>query len=481
MKMFIGGKACDSSDGKNIEVINPATGEAVDTVPSATRSDIDKAIDIAVKGQKDWDVNYPLHARMEIMNKFYALVEKHREKISEVLCRESGRPITEAYDDFNMIFKQIRGFCAAAQCLLGGTTIPIGSEVGKELDFDITIREPLGVLVGIVPFNDPLNLWSKKMIPALLCGNSLIIKAPTADPLNLLMCTELLYEAGVPGSACQIVTGFGGELGNWLTTDKRIAGVTFTGSTEVGKEIACNLAPGLKFQSMELGGNAPFIVCDDADIDLAVDEAVLIRAVPRNGQACNSSKRFFLPVSQKDEFIEKLVCKLSSFKIGDPLDPKTQIGTLISERAAKEVEAQVNLTLSQGARLVCGNVRNGAWYTPTVLEGVKKGMDISHNMEVFGPVFPIIAYDDLEDAISLANDTDYGLGSAVFTRDYVLAMKIARRIEAGTVVINGHSSYRNMRTAFGGYKHSGFGREGQFASMMAMTQEKNIVFKYLFR
>lgn len=479
MKMYINGTACDASDGKTIDVINPATGEVIDTVPSATKEDVDRAVEVAVEGQKRWAKDYPVWKRIELFQKFMKLAEENRKEIAMTLCRESGRAIREAYGDFDWVFRQTYSFSAAAQCMLGGTTLPLGSEGGKENDFDITIREPLGVIVGILPFNDPINHWSKKVVPALLCGNSMVLKPASDDPLAAIQMTELAYEAGIPGDVMQIITGRGEQCGEWLSTNPKIAGITLTGSCEVGLKVANNLSKGLKYQSLELGGNAPMIVCDDADIDLAVEEAVIVRVMPRNGQACNTTKRFLLPESLKDEFIEKLVKRIEKFKIGDPTDWDTEVGTLISERAAKEVEAQVNLTISQGAKLVHGNKRNGAYYPPTVLDNCDSSMDIAHDMEVFGPVFPIFTYDNIESAIALANDTQYGLASSVFSRNYPRAFQIATRIEAGSVTINGQSSYRNARTAWGGYKLSGYGREGQEASILAMTQEKNIVFKHM--
>ena len=478
MKMLIGGQHCDASDGKTMEVTCPVNGEVLDTVPVATKEDIDRVLELGVQGHKEWDA-VPLHKRMAIVAKFVelAMEEDTRKELSLLLCKEMGRPLKEAYGDFNILKNHVEGFISAARNNLTGTTLPMGGEAGKEKDFDVTIRQSLGIIVCIIPFNAPFTLFAKKVAPALLTGNSVIVKPASDDPLTLLKLGELVLKAGVPGNAFQMVTGRGEQIGEWLTADKRIAGVSFTGSTEAGAKVAANAGRNLKFQSLELGGNAPLIICEDCDLDYAVNEAVAGRATFLTGQICTVAKRFLVQRSIKDAFVEKLVARLKQIKVGDPLDPETQMGTLISERAAKRVEEQVNLTISQGAKLLLGGVRNGAFYGPTVLDDVTADMDIAHDVEVFGPVFPILAFDTLEEAIELANDTKYGLGSGIITNDMKKAMKAAVELQAGNVVVNGQTFYRNLLTPFGGYKESGVGREGQTATLLAMTQIKNIVFK----
>lgn len=477
MKMYIGNAVCDASDGKTIPVINPATNEIIDTVPSATREDVDRAISLSVSGQEEWAA-VPIYERVAILNRFVDLVmeENTRGRLALLLSKEMGKTLSSCQGDFIALKNHFLGFISAAQNNLTGKTLPFASQAGLEHDFDFTIREPIGTILAIVPFNAPLVLFAKKVAPALLTGNSVIIKPASDDPLVVLELTRLLREAGVPGCACQTLTGRGGDIGNWLTSDPRIAGVTFTGSTEVGQTVAANVARNMKYQSLELGGNAPLIICSDADIDYAVKES-LPRATAASGQICSISKRFIVHRSLKDAFVKKLVAALSQLKVGDPLDPDTALGTLISEKAAKKVEDQVNLTISQGAKLLCGGRREGAYYWPTVLADVTPEMDIASDMEVFGPVFPILVFDDFEEALKIANNTKYGLASGVITNDMKLAMYAARKIQAGAVVINGQSLYRNLQTPYGGYKMSGCGREGQTATLLAMTQVKDIVFK----
>jgi succinate-semialdehyde dehydrogenase/glutarate-semialdehyde dehydrogenase len=482
MKMYIGGAERDSSDGKLIEVINPATNEVIDTIPSATKEDIDEVLSNAKKGEKEWAVT-PLHARMAIMQKFVdlAMREDNRKEMALIMSKEMGKPYKEAYGDFMILKNHIEGFISAARNNLTGNSLPIGGEAGKELDFDITIRQPIGTIVCIIAFNAPLTLFAKKVAPALLTGNCAIVKPATDDPLTILMLSRLMLEAGVPGNAYQCVTGRGETTGDLLVGDKRIAGVDFTGSTDVGVRIGELCGRNLKFQSLEMGGNAPLIICADADIAYAVNEAAAGRGMYLSGQICSVAKRFLVHRSIHDQFVEALAAKLSTVKVGDPMDPETQMGTLISEKAAKKVEDQVNLTIEQGAKLVMGNQRNGAFYGPTVLDHVDRTMDIAHDMEVFGPVFPIISFDTIEEAIEIANDTKYGLGSGIITKDLSLAMKAALQLEAGNVVVNGQTFYRNLLTPFGGAKESGVGREGQTATLLAMTEIKNIVFKNILK
>lgn len=482
MKMYINGRPASASNGEVIEVLNPATNEVVDTVPSATKEDVKSAISVAVAGEKAWAA-VPLHKRMTMMQNFIDLVmeEKNHKRLAMMQCLEMGKPYKESYNDFSGFKAHIEGFISAARNNLTGIVIPFGVQAGMENDFDVSIREPIGTIVGIIPFNAPLTLFAKKVAPALLSGNCCIAKPASDDPLTILMLSELMYEAGFPGYAYQCVTGRGETVGEWLTADDRIAGVNFTGSTAAGKRVAENCGRNLKYQSLELGGNAPMIVCADADIDCAVAEATACRAFYMAGQICSVPKRFIVHRSVHDKFLKKLLDKISAVKLGDPLDPETTMGTLISESAAKRVEAQVNRAIEQGAILVCGNERHGAFYGPTVLDGVDTSMDIAHDVEVFGPVFPIITFDYFDEAMDIANDTKYGLGSCIFTKDMSLGLKAALHFEAGSVVINGQSLYRNLLTPYGANKDSGLGREGQTQTLLAMTQTKNIVFKNILK
>ena len=479
MKMLIGGQWRDASDGKTLDVVNPATGEIIDTVPSATKADVDEAITRSINGQKEWAA-MPLHKRAEILRRFCALIDEHHEELSRTMSQEMGKPIREARGEFAIIKQLFNGFIEVANTHLETANPISGFQAGKEKDFECTIREPIGTIVCIVPFNGPTSLFSHKAAPALVAGNAVIAKAPSDDPLTLLKIGGLLMKAGVPGDTFQLLTGSGAECGEWLCSDPRIAKVSFTGSTETGLRINELCAKHLTRTTLELGGNAPHVVLEDADIDLAVAEAIQNRAAYSNGQICATSKRFIIHKAVKKEFTEKLIEGLSKIKMGDPSKEDTAVGTLISEKAAQKVEAQVQKTVDQGAKLIYGGVRNGAFYQAAVLDGVVTGMDVAHDMEIFGPVFPLMEFETEEDAIRLANDTQYGLGASVFTRDMKKAFRFMRELQAGMVVINGNSFYRSILTPFGGTKMSGLGREGLSVTLDEVTQIKTMVFKNIF-
>lgn len=479
MKMLIGGQWRDASDGKTLDVINPATGEVIDTVPCATRADVDEAVSRSIAGQRVWAA-MPLHKRAEILRRFCTLIDANLEELAHTMSQEMGKPIREARTEFAIVKQLFNGFIEVANTHLETAKPVSGFQPGKERDFECTIREPIGTVVCIVPFNGPTSLFSHKAAPALAAGNAVIAKAPSDDPLTLLKIGGLLMEAGVPGDAFQLLTGSGADCGEWLCADPRIAKVSFTGSTETGLRINELCAKNLTRTTLELGGNAPHIVLEDADIDLAVAEAIQNRAAYSNGQICATSKRFILHKSIKAEFTEKLVSGLSKIKSGDPSKEDTAVGTLISEKAARKVEAQVQKTIDQGAKLIYGGVRSGAFYQAAVLDHVVPGMDVAHNMEIFGPVFPLMEFETEEEAISLANDTQYGLGASVFTKDMKKAFRFMRELQAGMVVINGNSFYRSVLTPFGGTKMSGLGREGLCVTLDEVTQVKTMVFKNIF-
>jgi len=309
--------------------------------------------------------------------------------------------------------------------------------------------------------------------------------------LAVIMMAELMLEAGVPGNTLQVITGKGSQVGNWLVNNPGIDAVTMTGSTEVGVSIASTLAKRLAPCCLELGGNDPFIVLEDTDIDIAAGLSCGTRTA-NSGQVCISPKRFLIQNSVREEFTRKLIENVKKIEMGfnpdvegemercmsmtDVTMAKVLMGSLISEEAAKTVEEQVNLTIKQGAKLAIGGKRNGAFYEATVLTGVTKDMDVAKDMEIFGPVFPIIGFDTVKEAIDIANSSKFGLSGNVMTNDWKKGMMIARAVQSGTVVVNGSSMYRNQMQPFGGYKMSGMGREG-FVTLGEMVQEKTIVLK----
>ncbi len=474
MKMIIGDRYADASSGEVIEVRNPYDGSLVDTVPSATKEDLDEAVRCAVNAQKQWK-QVPVYQRVELVKKFLSLVDKNRDELAETLSLESGKNITEVQIEMNNIFTAWNAFSEKIKHKYD-EVIPNGCEFGHDKNIVITRREPIGVVACIIPFNFPCNLFNQKVAPALLCGNAAIVKPATDNPLTVCKLVGLLREAGFPAGVVQVVTGRGSTVGNYLAEHPQINAVSLTGSTEVGKTVAKTAAETLKSVALELGGNDAFIVLEDADFELAVTEAVNARFF-NAGQICCAPKRFLIHQSLYQRFVEEVVDRVSKFKAGNPLDKDTKIGTVISEKAAKTVEEQIQLTVRQGGQIVLGGQRKGAFVEPTIIKDVPFDADIMHDMEVFGPVMPIASFDDEEEVLKLANDTIYGLGGSVFTKDMKKAMHFVNEYECGSVVINGSSYFRSFEMPFGGYKQSGVGTEGVYSTFDELTTLKCIVLK----
>lgn len=474
MKMIIGDRYADASSGEVIEVRNPYDGSLVDTVPSATKEDLDEAVRCAVNAQKQWK-QVPVYQRVELVKKFLSLVDKNRDELAETLSLESGKNITEVQIEMNNIFTAWNAFSEKIKHKYD-EVIPNGCEFGHDKNIVITRREPIGVVACIIPFNFPCNLFNQKVAPALLCGNAAIVKPATDNPLTVCKLVGLLREAGFPAGVVQVVTGRGSTVGNYLAQNSQINAVSLTGSTEVGKTVAKTAAETLKSVALELGGNDAFIVLEDADFELAVTEAVNARFF-NAGQICCAPKRFFIHQSLYQRFVEEVADRVSKFKAGNPLDKDTKIGTVISEKAAKTVEDQIQLTVRQGGQIVLGGHRKGAFVEPTIIKDVPFDADIMHDMEVFGPVMPITSFNDEEEVLRLANDTIYGLGGSVFTKDMKKAMHFINEYECGSVVINGSSYFRSFEMPFGGYKQSGVGTEGVYSTFDELTTLKCIVLK----
>jgi acyl-CoA reductase-like NAD-dependent aldehyde dehydrogenase len=474
MKMIIGEEYVDSSSGEVIEVINPYDGSLVDTVPAATTEDIDKAISYAVAAQKEWK-KVPVYKRVELVKRFLKLVDENRDDLARTLSLESGKNITEVGIEMNNIHTAWNAFSEKIKHKYD-EVIPNGLEFGHDKNIVITRREPIGVVACIIPFNFPCNLFNQKVAPALLCGNAAIVKPATNNPLTICKLVGLLREAGFPAGVVQVVTGRGSTVGNHLAESPQINAVSLTGSTMVGLDVAQTAARTLKTVALELGGNDAFIVLEDADFELAVSEAVNARFF-NAGQICCAPKRFLIHKSMYKQFVDEVVKRVSTIKSGNPLDADTRIGTVISEDAAKTVEQQINLTVEQGGKIVLGGHRNGAFVEPTIIADVPFDADIMHDLEVFGPVMPIASFDNEDEALNLANDTMYGLGGSIFTKDMHKAMYFTNEFECGSVVINGSSYFRSFEMPFGGYKQSGLGTEGVYSTFDEFTTIKCISLK----
>jgi len=479
MKMLINGKKIDSSDGKTLDVLNPANLQVVDTVPLAAPEDVEAALDAAVAAKKGWR-NVVLYKRVEILERFCELVRAELEPFSKLMCSETGKPIGACRDETLALINIFKSYCEKAKNY-GGLTLPFNSEPRVDGDIILTMREPLGVVACVIPFNYPAELYAHKVAPALVTGNVCIIKPSSDTPLGNIRLTELLREAGVPAGAAQVITGNGSKIGAQLAKSPKIHAFSLTGSTRVGIETMKNASDNLTHVFLELGGNDPLIIFDDANIDRAVEETLAGRA-SNAGQTCCGTKRIIVQNGIREKYIEKLLAALKNVKVGDPLEEGVVYGPLISESAAKDVERQVQHTIAQGAKcLYGGKLYNHTYFEPTLLVDVTPEMDIAGELEVFGPVFPVIGFNTVNEALEIANNCPYGLSSGVMTEDMSIALKVATQIEAGTCVINGCGNYRSAHLAFGGYKMTGIGREGISHTLDEFTQTKSIAFKQLLK
>lgn len=477
MKMIINNKFVDSSDNTTINIVNPFTGLVIDTVPNATEKDVDKAVKIAKKAQVKW-AQVPVHEKVGKFKKFLDLVDKNKVTLAKTLCQETGKPLAQAKAEIGNIRIGFEAFMEKAKHLYGNV-IPYGTEAGQECTLQYTQREPLGVVAAIIPFNFPCDLFDQKVAPALLAGNAVIVKPPHQNPLTLVKLTELLNSTGVTVGALQVITGEGEKSGSALMNHPMVDKVTFTGSTRVGILTAKACAERLAHTSLELGGNDAFIVCNDADIDLAVEEVVWGRMY-NTGQVCCASKRFLVQRDVKDLFVKKLVTRLKKLKQGDPMTD-VDLGTLVTESAAKRVEEQIKHVVEQGGKVVLGGKRKKAFISATVIDDVPAISDVAIDEEIFGPVVPVIAFDTVEEAIEIANKSKFGLCGCVFTKDMNKAIKVANQLECGGAVINGASFHRSFEMPFGGYKFSGIGTEGVMSTFDAMTRTKTITLKNIIK
>ena len=474
MKMIIGGKPADAVDRSVIEVINPASGKVIETVPNAGPQDVSIAVEYAKKGQKEW-ARVPVYRRAEILRTFLDLVEKNKEDLAQTLSAETGKPIMEARAEIGNIPIGFQAFIEKGKHLYS-EVIPNGIEAGQDKNILLTLREPIGVVACIIPFNFPCDLFDQKVAPTLMAGNAAIVKPPHQNPLTLCKLVQFMVQAGVSDGAIQVLTGEGPKAGAALAEHPDVHKITFTGSTAVGIETAKAAAGHLAHISLELGGNDAFIVHEDGDINLAVEEMVWGRMY-NCGQVCCASKRFLVHNRVRTEFVEKAVARIKQLKCGNPQDENTQIACLVTEAAAKRVEEQVNKTVKQGGKIVVGGSRKGAFYEPTVINDVPKNADVAGDMEIFGPVVPVIGFNSIDEAIEIANSSRYGLSGCIFSANMKTAMKVARSLECGSVVINGASFFRSFEMPFGGYKYSGIGTEGVLSTFNEVTLLKTVVLK----
>lgn len=453
--LFIDGQWRDAETGDTIDVINPATGKVIAKVADGSEKDAQDAIEAAGRAQKSWAATPP-RERGEILRRAFELLMERQDEIGAVMTAEMGKSLTEAKGEVAYGAEFFRWFSEEA--------VRVGGDYMKSTDGKNRLmisKEPVGPCILVTPWNFPLAMGTRKIGPALAAGCTVVLKPAQLTPLTSFMLTEVLIEAGVPAGVVNVVTSSSARrvVTPWM--ESGIARkISFTGSTDVGKNLLKQAADNVLKTSMELGGNAPFIVCEDADLDKAVDGAM--QAKMRNiGEACTSANRLIIHSSVADEFAKRMAERMSTLKVGNGLEEGVEIGPLVEEKALDKVAGLVDEAVSAGATVVTGGKRiegDGFFYEPTVLTNIPAGVAINHE-EIFGPVAPIYTFDSEDEAIEMANATEFGLSSYLYTENLEKALRLSEQIEAGMVGLN-TGLVSNPAAPFGGVKESGLGREG---------------------
>jgi len=472
MNMLINGEWVDTKEGNKRDIINPADGSIIDTVPQATEKDVLNAIEFAQLA-KNKMAEMPAFRRAAILFECADEMEKRKEQLANLLARENGKPIRQTREEIAAAIRIFRGFAEESKRLFG-KSMSLDMIPGMERHFAFTLRRPVGVVAAIVPFNYPVELYAHKVAAALAAGNAVIVKPPSDCPLTLLKVAEILENTGLPQGAHQMITGAGAVVGELLARSPGVNLISLTGSTNVGRRISLIASETLKRVHLELGGNDATIVCKDADIERAAEAVVLGRLARGNGQICCAVKRVFVDETICEEFLHILVEKTKKLIVGDPLDEKTDVGPLITESAAISVEKSINDAVEAGAEVCFGGKRNGAFIEPTVLNNISFQSPIMEE-EVFGPIAPVTSFKTLEEAVFYVNGSKYGLQSSVFTSNLETAMNMVYKLEAGGVIINWSSAVRVENLPFGGIKLSGHGRESIPETLMDMTDQKSVI------
>lgn len=467
MKMFLAGGWQSRSDV--IEVKNPYDGSVIDTVPRGSAADVDAAVATLVDGAaamrklSAWE-------RCQILRRTAQIMARREDELARTISNEEGKILAEGRLEASRAREVIEVSSEEARRVVG-EMVPLDAAPNAAGKIGFTLRVPCGIVAAVTPFNFPLNLVAHKVGPAIAAGNAVLIKPATDTPLSALKLTEILLEAGLPPQAIACVTGPGGEIGDAICENPHIRKISFTGSHEVGERICRNA--GLKRVTMELGSNSPVIIMDDADLDKAA-QAVTAAGFANAGQVCIKAQRILTSKRVRGDFLAALKPRVEALKTGNPLDEATKMGPMVRERDAVRVESWIREAVAGGAKIVTGGERRGAIHAPTILDDVHPDMKVSRD-ELFGPAVALSYFNDIDEAIHLANDTRYGLSAGIFTQDIDRAMRFAREVDSGNLHINWSSQWRVDLMPYGGLKDSGMGKEGPKHAIREMTEEKLVV------
>jgi acyl-CoA reductase-like NAD-dependent aldehyde dehydrogenase len=473
-QLFIDGQWVDAESGKTFTTPNPATGQTLAEVAEGDKADVDKAVAAARRAYEGKWSKMSARDRGRLLYKLAQLIEENSKELAALETADNGKPIRESqYVDLPQVVENFEYFAGYAT-KIEGETIPVPGQM-----FNYTLREPIGVCGQIIPWNFPLLMAAWKLAPALAAGNTIVLKPAEQTPVNAMELGRLIQEAGFPDGVVNIIPGYGETAGAALAAHPGIDKIAFTGSTEVGKLIAHAAADNLTKVSLELGGKAPNIVFADADMEQAVNGAMM-GIFFNQGQVCCAGSRLFLSEEIKDEFLDRFKEKAQKVKVGNPMDAGTHMGPQVSEEQLNRIKGYVDIAREEGAQVLTGgcppelegDFQQGYFFQPTIFGDVKNQMRVAQE-EIFGPVTSVITFTDENDLVKQANETIYGLSAGIWTRDIVRAHRFARDIHAGTIWINTFNMF-NAASPFGGFKQSGYGREMGKHALELYTQVKSV-------